>query len=149
MNNFYPINLDLTKINILIIGLGKVGYRKLMQIEKAKSIKIVSKEITDDKIKYLKECNIPYEIREYEQCDLNNIDMILACTDDIYVQKQIKKDVDALNRFVLINYCKLREYSNYTNMSTIQKDGYGIAISTYKLEPSKAKKIRKQLEEKL
>lgn len=146
MNNFYPINIDISKLNVLIVGLGNVGYRKLQNVLNAKSVKVISKEISKDKIIFLKENKISYELRAYENKDLKYVDMVFACTDDEYVQSYISKDIANQNRFILANYCKIQDKSNFSNMSIIQKEDYAIAISTYNKNPKKTRNLRERLE---
>ena len=129
MNNFYPINIDISKLNVLIVGLGNVGYRKLQNVLNAKSVKVIS-----------------YELRAYENKDLKYVDMVFACTDDEYVQSYISKDIANQNRFILANYCKIQDKSNFSNMSIIQKEDYAIAISTYNKNPKKTRNLRERLE---
>lgn len=146
MNNFYPINIDVSKLNVLIVGLGNVGYRKLQNILNAKSIKVISKEISKDKIIFLKENKIYYELRAYESKDLKYVDIVFACTDNEDIQNNISKDVENQNRFILANYCKIQNKSNFSNMSILQKEDYVIAISTYNKNPKKTKELRERLE---
>ena len=147
MENFYPININLKNIHVLIVGMGNVAYRKLSNILSAKKIIVISKEIDDEKLDFIKKHeNISYEIRAYEKADLNDINIVFACTNDLSAQLQIKEDVENSGKFILAHYCKIGEYSNFTNMSTIQKDDIGIAVSTYRKDSAKTKKIRENLE---
>ncbi|EFM40009.1 hypothetical protein HMPREF0379_0172 [[Eubacterium] yurii subsp. margaretiae ATCC 43715] len=147
MESFYPININLKNIHVLVVGMGNVGYRKLSNILPAKKIRIISKEIDDEKLEFIKKHkNISYEIRAYEKADLNDINIVFACTNDLSAQLQIKEDIEKSGKFILANYCKIGEYSNFTNMSTIQKDDIGIAVSTYGRDSAKTKKIRENLE---
>ena len=146
MENFYPINIDISKLNVLIVGLGNVGYRKLQNVLNAKSIKVISKEISKDKIIFLKENKIYYELRAYESKDLKYVDIVFACTDNEDIQNNISKDVENQNRFILANYCKIQDKSNFSNMSILQKEDYVIAISTYNKNPKKTKELRERLE---
>ena len=147
MENFYPININLKNIHVLIVGMGNVGYRKLSNILPAKKIIVISKEIDDEKLDFIKrKNNISYEIRAYEKSDLNDINIVFACTNDLSAQLQIKEDIENSGKFILANYCKIGEYSNFTNMSTIQKDDIGIAVSTYGRDSARTKKIRENLE---
>lgn len=149
-NNFYPINLDISDINVLIIGLGTVGYRKLCSIiDICKNIKIVSLDISKDKLTNISaRQNIHYEIRKYESCDIDGYDMIFACTDDDETQRKILSDISTAqkNRFILANFCKHQESSNFANMSSIRTDDYAIAITTYGNDPKLSKNIREKLE---
>lgn len=149
-NNFYPVNLDISNFNILIIGLGNVGYRKLQGIiDKCKNIKIITKEIDETYLKSIsKYDNINLEIREYKWGDIENYNMIFACTNDINAQALIVKEVEIAkkHRFILSNYCKFMENSNFSNMSTLYKKQYGLAISTYNNNPKLSKDIKIKLE---
>ena len=147
MENFYPININLENTTVLIVGMGNVGFRKLANILSAKKIKIVSREISDEKLELINAYkNISYELKDYEKSDLLDVNIVFACTDDIKVQLQIKDDIYSSGKFFLANYCKIGKYSNFTNMSVIQKDDLGIAVSTYKKDSAKTKKIRENLE---
>lgn len=147
MESFYPININLKNIHVLVVGMGNVAYRKLSNILSAKKIIVISKEIDDEKLDFIKKHeNISYELRAYEKSDLKDINIVFACTNDLSAQLQIKEDVENSGRFILANYCKIGEYSNFTNMSTIQKDDIGIAVSTYGRDSAKTKKIRENLE---
>lgn len=147
MENFYPININLENTTVLIVGMGNVGFRKLTNILSAKKIKIVSREISDEKLEFINAYkNISYELKDYEKSDLEDVNIVFACTDDIKVQLQIKDDIYSSGKFILANYCKIGKYSNFTNMSVIQKDDLGIAVSTYKKDSAKTKKIRENLE---
>ena len=147
MKNFYPININLKNIHVLVVGMGNVAYRKLSNILSAKKIIVISKEIDDEKLDFIKKHeNISYELRAYEKSDLKDINIVFACTNDLSAQLQIKEDVEASGKFILANYCKIGEYSNFTNMSTIQKNDIGIAVSTYRKDSAKTKKIRENLE---
>ena len=147
MENFYPININLKNIHILIVGMGNVAFRKLSNILYARKIRIISKEIDDEKLEFIKkQNNISYKIRAYEKSDLNDINIVFACTNDLSAQLQIKEDIENSDKFILANYCKIGEYSNFTNMSTIQKDDIGMAVSTYGRDSARTKKIRENLE---
>lgn len=147
MENFYPININLENTTVLIVGMGNVGFRKLANILSAKKIKIVSREISDEKLEFINAYkNISYELKDYEKSDLLDVNIVFTCTDDIKVQLQIKDDIYSSGKFFLANYCKIGKYSNFTNMSVIQKDDLGIAVSTYKKDSAKTKKIRENLE---
>lgn len=147
MENFYPININLKNIHILIVGMGNVAFRKLSNILSARKIRIISKEIDDEKLEFIKkQNNISYEIRAYEKSDLNDVNIVFACTNDLSAQLQIKEDIENSDKFILANYCKIGEYSNFTNMSTIQKDDIGMAVSTYGRDSARTKKIRENLE---
>lgn len=87
-------------------------------------------------------------IKKYESYDIDGYDMVFACTDDDETQRQILSDISTAqkSRFILANFCKHQENSNFANMSSIQTDDYAIAITTYGNDPKLSKNIREKLE---
>tara|TARA_B100000941_G_scaffold232214_1_gene174680 strand:- start:392 stop:997 length:606 start_codon:yes stop_codon:yes gene_type:complete len=88
-------NLDINKRKILIIGSGNVAQRRLKKIiECTKDIKIniVSPDLNSKiKLIFSKEPNIKFFKRKFRFSDLRNIDMVIACTNDISLNQEISK----------------------------------------------------------
>lgn len=122
----YPIQLNVTNKQIVIIGGGKIAYRKLMQIlkEDACSIRIISKkflpqffEIEHPKVKLLTKC--------YDKNDIKNASLIIAATDDSKVNDQIKRDAKAHQ---LINHTSDQRQSDFFNMLEIEFEDIKICL---------------------
>lgn len=122
----YPIQLNVTNKQIVIIGGGKIAYRKLMQIlkEDACSIKIISKkflpqffEIEHPKVKLLTKC--------YDKNDIKNASLIIAATDDSKVNDQIKRDAKAHQ---LVNHTSDQRQSDFFNMLEIEFEDIKICL---------------------
>ena len=88
-------NLDISKRKILIIGSGNIAKRRLKKIlECAKDIRIdiVSPDFNNEiKSIFSKEPNIKFFKRKFRFSDLRNIDIVIACTNDISLNQEISK----------------------------------------------------------
>lgn len=122
----YPIQLNVTNKQIVIIGGGKIAYRKLMQIlkEDACSISIISKkflpqffEIEHPKVKLLTKC--------YDKNDIKNASLIIAATDDSKVNDQIKRNAKAHQ---LVNHTSDQRQSDFFNMLEIEFEDIKICL---------------------
>lgn len=122
----YPIQLNVTNKQIVIIGGGKIAYRKLMQMlkEDACSIRIISKkflpqffEIEHPKVKLLTKC--------YDKNDIKNASLIIAATDDSKVNDQIKRDAKAHQ---LVNHTSDQRQSDFFNMLEIEFEDIKICL---------------------
>ena len=137
---FYPINLKIDDMKIVIIGGGKVAYRKCMNfLAFNKKVKVISQDF----------------IEEFEEIK-DQIEMIK----DSYDEKYIKDDfvvVAATNNKEVNHkigiYC--RQYqrgdpgipSSFTVPSFVKRGDLLLSVSTGGKSPSLSSKIRKDLEE--
>ncbi|MEB6169966.1 precorrin-2 dehydrogenase/sirohydrochlorin ferrochelatase family protein [Staphylococcus pseudoxylosus] len=135
----YPIQLNVTNKQIVIIGGGKIAYRKLMQIlkEDACSIRIISKkflpqffEIEHPKVKLLTKC--------YDKSDIKNAALIIAATDDSKVNDQIKRDAKAHQ---LVNHTSDQRQSDFFNMLEIEFEDIKICLRSNGNDCVKVKQI--------
>lgn len=135
----YPIQLNVTNKQIVIIGGGKIAYRKLMQIlkEDACSIRIISKkflpqffEIEHPKVKLLTKC--------YDKNDIKNAALIIAATDDSKVNDQIKRDAKAHQ---LVNHTSDQRQYDFFNMLEIEFEDIKICLRSNGNDCVKVKQI--------
>lgn len=135
----YPIQLNVTNKQIVIIGGGKIAYRKLMQIlkEDAYSIRIISKkflpqffEIEHPKVKLLTKC--------YDKNDIKNASLIIAATDDSKVNDQIKRDAKTHQ---LVNHTSDQRQSDFFNMLEIEFEDIKICVRSNGNDCVKVKQI--------
>ncbi|MEB6043893.1 precorrin-2 dehydrogenase/sirohydrochlorin ferrochelatase family protein [Staphylococcus pseudoxylosus] len=140
----YPIQLNVTNKQIVIIGGGKIAYRKLMQIlkEDACSIRIISKkflpqffEIEHPKVKLLTKC--------YDKNDIKNASLIIAATDDSKVNDQIKRDAKAHQ---LINHTSDQRQSDFFNMLEIEFEDIKICLRSNGNNCVKVKQISQAIQ---
>lgn len=142
-NLFFPLFINLKNKKVLVVGAGKISYRKVETLLKYNAqIKIITKEIKEEKFKNLE--NIDIVIGEFSENMLDNIFMVICATDNEILNEKIYKLCDEKN--ILINNITSKTEMNCRFGSIVNTEEYTIGISA-KGNPKKAKEMRKRLEE--
>lgn len=144
----YPINLNLYQKKVLVVGGGKVAYRKIKRLVKCGSI---VKIVCPDMIVELKDFinneknQIEYFQRKFLAEDLNNIFLAVAATDDSKTNKNIGKL--AQKKEILVNVVDNFELSDFTLPAVVDREELMITISTGGSLPALSSRLCKELEE--
>ena len=142
-NLFFPLFINLKNKKVLVVGAGKIAYRKVETLLKYNAqIKIITKEIKEEKFKNLE--NIDIIIGEFSKNMLDNIFMVICATDNEILNEKIYKLCDEKN--ILVNNITSKTEMNCRFGSIVNTEEYTIGISA-KGNPKKAKEMRKKLEE--
>ncbi|MEH6942875.1 precorrin-2 dehydrogenase/sirohydrochlorin ferrochelatase family protein [Bacillus sp. JJ722] len=137
----YPIMLDVTNKPIVIVGGGRIALRKAKGLVKeGAAVTIVSPKLVEG----FAELNLSWKQKKYEASDLEGAFLVLACTDNMEVNRQVRKDA-APNQ--LVNITSEQGLSNFHNMAVVEHEECVIAISTRGASPSRAKQLRMELED--
>lgn len=145
--DFYPINLNLKNKKVLIVGAGKVAFRKFTKLKKAGAlITVVSPEFNNLFSEYLNEKSEKYKFnqRKFKNSDLNNIFLVFAATNN----KQLNKNISSLaqNKNILVNTANNAVNSDFIIPSVVESGKLLLTVSTSSNLPALSKKIRKELE---
>lgn len=148
-NNLFPIFLKLEKLRILIVGGGYVGIEKLNAVlsnSPATKIKIVATQISAE-IKTLASNlqNIQLIEKPYAASDLEDIDIVIAGTDNLLVSEQIVTDARA--KGILVNVADKPELCDFYLSSVVKKGNLKIAISTNGKSPTIGKRLKENFNE--
>lgn len=141
---FYPINLKIDDMKIVIIGGGKVAYRKCMNfLAFNKKVLVVSKEF----VKEFEEIKEQVEIVKgaYNEKYIKDAFVVVAATNNKEVNHQIGTYCRQHNK--LVNVVDDKELSNFTVPSFVKRGDLLLSVSTGGKSPSLSRKIRKDLEE--
>ncbi|MBT6231690.1 MAG: bifunctional precorrin-2 dehydrogenase/sirohydrochlorin ferrochelatase [Candidatus Scalindua sp.] len=142
MSKFYPIHLDVTGKKCVIIGGGKVAYRKACSLkESGADVVVVSPEVcpemdNEEGLVLIKEV--------YEESFLDGALLVIAATDNEAVNKMVT--LDAEKRNIIVNVVDYPERCSFIVPSTINRGDLCISISTGGASPAVAKRIREELE---
>ncbi|MEF2600144.1 MAG: NAD(P)-dependent oxidoreductase, partial [Fusobacterium mortiferum] len=86
--NFFPLFIDLKNKNILVIGAGKIAFRKVETLLKYNTnITVITKDIKEEKFLTLR--NIDIKIGEFEETLLKDKFLVVAATDNPEFNKYI------------------------------------------------------------
>lgn len=149
MNTLYPIFLQTKNFNILIVGGGNVAEEKvslLMKSSPESNVTIVAKEISQEIMSMIDgRLSIVLKCKEFEETDLENIQLVIAATNDKELNQQIHRA--AKNKNILINVADTPELCDFYLGSIVTKGDLKIAISTNGKSPTLSKRLREFFED--
>ena len=141
---FYPINLKIDDMKIVIIGGGKVAYRKCMNfLAFNKKVKVISQDFIEefeeikDQIERIKD--------SYDEKYIKDDFVVVAATNNKEVNHKIGIYCRQYNK--LVNVVDDKDLSNFTVPSFVKRGDLLLSVSTGGKSPSLSSKIRKDLEE--
>ena len=141
---FYPINLKIDDMKIVIIGGGKVAYRKCMNfLAFNKKVKVISQDFIEefeeikDQIEMIKD--------SYDEKYIKDAFVVVAATNNKEVNHKIGIYCRQYNK--LVNVVDDKDLSNFTVPSFVKRGDLLLSVSTGGKSPSLSSKIRKDLEE--
>ena len=141
---YYPINLKIDDMKIVIIGGGKVAYRKCMNfLAFNKKVKVISQDFIEefeeikDQIEMIKDT--------YDEKYIKDDFVVVAATNNKEVNQQIGTYCRQYGK--LVNVVDDKELSNFTVPSFVKRGDLLLSVSTGGKSPSLSSKIRKDLEE--
>jgi precorrin-2 dehydrogenase/sirohydrochlorin ferrochelatase len=142
---YYPVHLDINNRNVLVVGGGGVGTRKVRTLLACGArVTVVSLEASRRLRELATAGEIVLEERSYQSDDLSGMFLVIGATNDEKLNRQISGDADRLN--TLCNIADRPEVCNFILPSIVHRDDLVITISTSGKSPALAKKLRKALE---
>jgi len=149
MNTLYPIFLKPSKLKLLIVGGGQIGYEKLFFIYKNSpdiEVEIISEEfcVAITEIIKSREYKINYRNKRFEKTDLKGKNLVIAATNDKRINAEIAHLAKEMN--ILVNVADTPDLCDFYLSSIITKGDLKVAISTNGKSPTFAKRFRRILE---
>ena len=148
-NELYPVFLKLHNINILIVGGGNVGLEKLSFMLKSSpnaNVEVVATHFLPE-LEALVENHPSVKLTKskFKKKMLNKRNMVIACTDDLKVNKRVY-DLSR-KRYLICNIADTPDLCDYYLGGIVTKGNVKIAISTNGKSPTTAKRLREFFEE--
>lgn len=141
---FYPVNLNLDNMEIIIVGGGNVALRKCMNfLDFGKSVTVLAPDFDSRFLELGNKVDLINDIFKEEYID--KFDIVVAATDD----KDVNEEITCICRkkSKLINVVDSRDLSDFTVSSYVKRGDLLIGISTGGKIPALSAKIRRDLEE--
>ena len=140
--NYYPAFLNLYGKKAVVVGGGNIAERKILKLLKAgATVTVVSPAITARLRKEKEKKTLTHIARSYQKGDLRRCMLVIAATDDPFVNSQVAKDAPSL-----VNVVDVPRECSFIAPSVIKRGPLTIAISTGGISPAFSKTIRKELE---
>lgn len=142
---YYPLFLDITGKECLIIGGGSVAERKAVMLLRFNSfVRVISPKATKRLLHLSDTGRISLTLRKYRPGDHANAAIIFACTDDRETNRLVREDAAALR--IPVNVVDRPEECDFIVPSIVKKGDITIAISTSGRAPMASKKMRQAIE---
>jgi precorrin-2 dehydrogenase/sirohydrochlorin ferrochelatase len=142
MSKFYPIYLNVDDKKCVIIGGGKVAYRKACSLREAGAeTVVVSPEFCPE---IANENGLILVKENYDERFLDGALLVIASTDNEAINQKVA--LDAGKRNIIVNIVDRPELCSFIVPSTINRGDLCISISTGGASPAVAKGIREELE---
>jgi len=150
-NQLFPVFIKLNTINTLLIGAGPVGLEKLNALlgnSPEARITVVGLDILPE----IREIAAHYKHvnvlqKSFEVADLADIDLVVAATNNVELNDQIRQLADERN--LLVNFADKPGLCNFYLGSVVKKGDLKIAISTNGKSPTIAKRLKEVLTDSL
>jgi precorrin-2 dehydrogenase/sirohydrochlorin ferrochelatase len=145
---FYPINLNLKEKKVLIVGAGKVAFRKFKRLLQAKAqIKVVSPEFSPKFTPYFEQKSDQYIFieRKFREDDLGGIFLVFAATNDSQLNERIA--FLSRNKNILANISDAVDISDFTVPAAVNRGELLLTVSSGSNLPALSQNIRKKIEQ--
>lgn len=142
---YFPIFLDTTELNCLVVGAGEVAARKIELLLKTHAkISVVAPWACDTVLRLVDEGKVSFEHRPYQANDLTEKQLVFVATDDSLINAQIHAQAKALN--ILVNVVDNIPLCQFITPSIIDRSPIVIAISSGGVAPVLLRYLRQKLE---
>ena len=144
---YYPVSLNITGRNCLVVGGGSVGRRKVKTLLKCGAkVTVVSPKADAELAELAQSGMITLKQRSYCSADMGGMFLVSGATDDEKLNIRISKEAAVRN--ILYNIVDRPAVCNFILPALVRRGDLTIAISTSGKSPAFAKKLRKELEQK-
>lgn len=141
---YYPIMVDLTGREVLVVGGGSVASRKIdTLLEYGAVVNLVSRELSPEIQAHIDNGKVRYLGEEFSMVFLKEKFLVIAATDDAELNHRISQVAE--EKGMLINAVDQPADCNFIVPSIVKRGDLIVAVSTSGKSPALAKKIRKDL----
>jgi len=144
---YFPLNIELNKKLILLVGGGEVAERKLDLLVKAKAqVIIMSPTFTDYLQTFSDRAELTFVDSEYKTSILDEykFSFVIAATNNEDLNKKIAKDANEKN--ILVNVVDRPEICDFIFPSILERGPVTVSVSTGGASPVLARMLRTKLE---
>ncbi|MDB5052495.1 MAG: siroheme synthase [Bacilli bacterium] len=142
---YYPMWVDLSARNCVVVGGGLVAERKIASLLAAKAfVRVVSPEVTEIIADWIHQSAVTGVRKNYESGDGDEAFLVIAATNSAVVNEQIYQDCLASGQ--LINRVDHPEKGNFIVPAIVHRGKLAIAVSTSGASPALAAEICNKLE---
>ena len=140
--DFMPLFVDMRGKKVLVVGAGRIAYRKIKTLLKyGASVEVITLEIAEKEIKTL---GIDIHIRPFSREDILDKFLVAAATDDERFNSEIVKLCNDQN--ILVNNMTTKTDLNCRFAASLETEEFQIAISA-RGYPKKSKALKEKIKD--
>lgn len=145
-SDLYPVYLDLSGREVLVVGGGPVAARKVGSLLRAgAAVTVVAPEPCRQVARLAEEQEFALEQRRYHSEDIEGKWLVIAATGDEAVNERVADDADGAR--VFCNVVDAPEMCSFQVPAVVRRGLLQLAISTGGASPALARRLRRRLEE--
>ena len=142
---YFPVFLDGSKINAMVVGGGDVAARKIeLLLKTTTQITIMSAVVNEGVQRLISQNELTWLQHNYQAGKLDNITLVIAATDDKAVNESIYHEAVASN--ILANVVDQPNLCTYITPAIIDRSPMIIALSSSGSAPILIRMLREQIE---
>ena len=142
---YFPVFLDASRINALVVGGGDVAARKIELLLKTTTrITVMSSQTSDSVARLIAENQLTHLAHDYQEGHLADITLAIAATDDTVVNERVYHEAVQYN--ILANVVDQPELCTYITPAIIDRAPMIIAMSSSGSAPILVRMLREQIE---
>lgn len=146
MPQYYPIYVNLEAQPVLVVGGGRVAWRKVQTLLKHGAyVRVVSPELIPELEELVDEKTCFWLRKIYSAEDMQEAVLVFSCTEKEEINAQVARDAKVLRRQV--NVVDDPEKCSFIVPSIMERGDLKIAVSTGGSSPLVARQVRAELED--
>ena len=143
--DYFPVFMDLRGQEVLVVGGGAVGERKIRLLIKAGAkVKVVAEHLSENVAAWRSAGQIRFLSSQYESSQLQGSRLVFAATDDRALNRRVYSDSET--RGIPVNVVDDSEYCRFISPAVVDRSPVQIAISTGGASPVLARLLRTKIE---
>jgi len=145
---YFPVFLDAKNISAMVVGGGEVATRKIeLLLKSTTNITVMSEKICTSIERLINLHQLTWLQHNYESGHLTNINLVIAATDSVSINKSVYLEATPLN--ILTNVVDQPELCTYITPAIIDRSPMLIALSSSGSSPILVRMLREQIEKTL
>ena len=139
---FFPVCIDIENKKCLVIGGGKVAYKKIKTLSRYNSdITVIAEEIKEEKIREIENINIREE--RFSGENLCEYILVVAATDNKELNEEIAEF--CIENNILVNNVTSKDKMNVRFGAVLENEYYQILVSSHGKNCKNSKKLRDKI----
>jgi siroheme synthase-like protein len=141
---YYPVYLDLSGRDVLVVGGGAIAEGKALQlIEAGARVRVVSPTLTPPLAELAERGAIGHREGTFAEPDLRGVSLVISATDDQAVNETVARLAN--ERGLLCNVVDQPALCNFITPALIRRGGLQISVSTGGGSPSLAQRVKREI----